>query len=107
MKLIIDNKKVQRTYIEAKFWNSEGTLLYETFRIEVNKVPSEYKILLLGSQNRHIKILLILLFYQPYHKVIKINNICQEIYYSLIWNILIDWTYKIYVTFTAYVWLGY
>ena len=38
---MIDNRKVQKTYLEAKFWNSEGTLFYETFKIEENKVPLE------------------------------------------------------------------
>ena len=43
IKSIIEYKKVQKNYLEAKFWNSEGTLLYEKFKIEVNKVPSEYQ----------------------------------------------------------------
>ena len=42
IKSIIDNEKVQEAYIEAKFWNSEGTLL-KKLKIEVNKVLSEYQ----------------------------------------------------------------
>ena len=33
---------VQKCYLEAKFQNSEGTLFSPIFKVEENKVPSEY-----------------------------------------------------------------
>ena len=42
IKLIIDNKKVQKTFLEAQFLNCKGNIYFDTFKIEVNKVPSEF-----------------------------------------------------------------
>ena len=39
---IFYNKKVQKTYLETTFLNSEGTLFTPTLKVEENKVPSEY-----------------------------------------------------------------
>ena len=38
----IYNKMVRKCYLEAKFQNSEGTLFSPIFKVEENKVPSEY-----------------------------------------------------------------
>jgi len=38
----IYNKMVQKCYLEAKFQNSEGTLVSPIFKVKENKVPSEY-----------------------------------------------------------------
>ena len=35
--------KWQKTYLEAKFQDSEDTLLYETLKVSVYKVPLEYQ----------------------------------------------------------------
>ena len=40
--IVISNKKVRKTYLEAKFQDSEGTLFHPTFKVLVNKVYLEF-----------------------------------------------------------------
>ena len=89
------NTKCRYICQKASNWKSEGTLFSSTFKIEENKVPSDFRLEVSWQRYRHFHYFLfhgVGLFYIILRTgLVELYFLYQQLVYLLLWGCSIQW----------------